>query len=100
MAIFLACGSMSSGRTSERPATPADGVVLVGWLHTVWNGSPTHYLLIAADSTVQLLLDDATEQPPGGPSNLDGRRVEVEGVPVDADRIRVSVLRAARGEGR
>lgn len=97
--ILLACSSMPSGRTSEPSATSADATVLVGWLHTVWNGSPTHYLLIAADSTVQLLLDKETAQPPGSPFSLDGRRVEVEGVPVGRDRVRVSVLQAARRGG-
>lgn len=96
---FLACSSMPSGRASTPSATSADATLLVGWLHTVWNGAPTHYLLMASDSTVQLLLDEATAQPPGAPFSLDGRRVEVEGVLEGPDRIRVSVLRAARGEG-
>ena len=58
---------------------PSKQVTITGWFTTIWNDEPLYSITDDQGQTTQLLLDDETAKPLGGPLELDRKRVTIVG---------------------
>jgi hypothetical protein len=54
-------------------------VTITGWFTTIWNGKPHYSITDDQGQVTQLLLDDETAKPLGGPLELDRKRITIVG---------------------
>jgi hypothetical protein len=54
-------------------------VTITGWFTTIWNGKPHYSITDDQGQVTQLLLDDETAKPLGGPLELDRKRITMVG---------------------
>ena len=71
-------------RSTETPAiimapTSLKQVTITGWFTTIWNGKPHYSITDDQGQVTQLLLDDETAKPLGGPLELDRKRITIVG---------------------
>ena len=58
---------------------PSMQITITGWFTTIWDGEPLYSITDDQGQTTQLLLDDETAKPLGGPLELDRKRVTIVG---------------------
>jgi hypothetical protein len=99
VAAALAAGCVMHAPDASHPdiagaAAPAaaDTVELTGNFHIVWGDRPVYWLITTDGAWTELVIDRATELPPGGPTTLDRRRVRAIGIllPGDPASLRLS----------
>jgi hypothetical protein len=74
------------------PTQLSNMVTITGWFTTVWNGEAHYSITDDQGQTTELLMEDETAKPLGGPLQLDRKRVTITGEIVSDSPRTVRVL--------
>ncbi len=96
---LFGCSVQPTIHPTMKSTTTPNLVTITGLFTTIWNGGPHYSITDDQGQTTQLLLDDETAKPLGGPLELDRKRVTVQGVMVDDPPGALQVLSVSMGGG-